>query len=163
MESLGSTTIPFEEFSTEVRKLFHRLKAAAEDLHLSATLPIPQRAILEDLSALGPQTVPQMARSRPVSRQHIQKLVNQLLEQQFVEMIANPAHKTSMLVRLTNRGRKTFEKMKTVEQKALINLPLPFPFPAKDLITATHVLRSVRQYLEGPDWHQFLLQLKEDR
>jgi hypothetical protein len=37
-----------------------------------------KRGVLKGLDRLGPQTVPQMARARPVSRQHIQTLVNRL-------------------------------------------------------------------------------------
>ncbi len=48
--------------------------------------------------------MPQIARARPVARQHIQKLANELAAQGLVEFIDNPAHKCSKLLCLTPEG-----------------------------------------------------------
>jgi len=43
------------------------------------------RAVLEGLDRSGPRTVPAMARARLVTRQHIQTILNELLERKLVE------------------------------------------------------------------------------
>jgi DNA-binding MarR family transcriptional regulator len=60
----------------------------------------------------GPQTVPQIARARPVSRQRIQKLADEMAEQGLVEFIDNPAHKRSKLVRLTRKGEESYDELR---------------------------------------------------
>ena len=64
--------------------LFHRLRATAGEVHGQGEPTAGRRGVLRDLSRLGPQTVPQMARRRPVSRQHIQLLVNGLVDTRHV-------------------------------------------------------------------------------
>jgi len=84
----------FEDLATQVRRNFHRLKALGEEVHDLGKLSTSHRAVLESLYKGGPQTVPEMARARPVSRQHIQKLVNVLLDEELVQTVPNPAHKS---------------------------------------------------------------------
>jgi DNA-binding MarR family transcriptional regulator len=77
----------------------------------------PQGFWLFDLDRSGSRTVPQMASARPLSRQHIQMLVNPLVEGRYVELVDNPAHKRSKLVRLTPKGRKLVDRMRKRESK----------------------------------------------
>lgn len=65
--------------------------------------------LMRSLVLDGPMTVPEIARTRPVARQHIQKLVNALAADGFVELVDNPAHKRSRLVRITRKGRAHYE------------------------------------------------------
>lgn len=67
--------------------------------------------MLRSLALEGPQTVPQLARTRPVSRQHIQVLADEMAAQGLVEFAANPAHKRSKLVRMTAKGRKLYDEL----------------------------------------------------
>ena len=69
----------------------------------------------------SPQTVLQIARDKPVSQQHIQQLVNELLEKGLVETIANPAHKRSAFIQHTTRGASLFEKLSALENRLLSN------------------------------------------
>src|SRR5215467_8953227 len=85
--------------------LFHLLHTLAAQLHGAGELTAGRRGILRGLDRLGPQTVPQMARARPVSRQYVQLLVNDLEAEGLVELLENAAHKRSRLVRLTARGK----------------------------------------------------------
>jgi MarR family len=62
--------------------------------------------VLRGLRRHSAQTVPNMARMRPVSRQHIQELVNRLHATGLVEFEENPAHRRSHLVRLTLNGQR---------------------------------------------------------
>ncbi|MBE9116264.1 hypothetical protein IQ249_10185 [Lusitaniella coriacea LEGE 07157] len=51
------------------------------------------------------------ARSHVVSRQHIQKLVNEMLKEGTIDAIENPAHKRSKLLRLTPKGEEVFAEL----------------------------------------------------
>ena len=84
-----------EMLITETISLYQRLRAVAEDLHGFDRLSGGKRGVLRDLYINGEQTVPQMARSRPVSRQHIQTIVNPLHEEGLVKFVENPAHRRS--------------------------------------------------------------------
>lgn len=101
---------------------------------------------LRTLVKEGPQTVPDMARSRPVSRQHCQTICNALEGQGFVEFIDNPKHKKSKLVRVTRKGRDRFEAMKKqFLAAASVYAPL---FTAAEVTTATDVCRRARDMIE---------------
>jgi hypothetical protein len=63
---------------------------------------------IRSLALHGPLTVPQIARMRPVSRQRMQKLTDQLIREGLVELIDNPKHQRSKLVRLTSAGERYY-------------------------------------------------------
>jgi DNA-binding MarR family transcriptional regulator len=107
---------------------------------------------------LGEQTVPQMARARAVSRQHVQALVNQLVDERLVELIANPAHKRSPLARLTPLGKKTVDAMNSNEAGLLSKAELGIT--EKELREAAETLRAVRAYFESERWKYLLKNTK---
>jgi DNA-binding MarR family transcriptional regulator len=112
-----------------------------DDIGLGAS----HRAVLVSLYRGGDQTVPALARARPVSRQHIQILVNALLEQLLVEAIANPAHKSSPLIRLTRAGRARFEAMRAKERALLESMRLPAT--SAEMTATADTLRRLRERL----------------
>src|SRR5215203_1468558 len=119
-------TAAFERLAREVRLAFHELRAAAEALqHDPEGLTAGHRGVLESLTRDGPRTVPALARARPVSRQHIQVLVNRLLELGLVETRQNPAHERSSLVALTPAGARRFEAMHRRERQAFDGAQFP--------------------------------------
>jgi DNA-binding MarR family transcriptional regulator len=122
----SSKTVAFLGVSGLVRRLFHQLKAAAERAYrYEPGFTLAHRAILESLSSGGQTSVPALARARLVARQHVQVLVNELLEWRLVETIANPAHKRSPLLRLTAAGKRRFESIRRAEDAFLQKLDLP--------------------------------------
>ena len=136
----------FTLLAGEVRRTFHQLAAAAEALHAGDdAVSAPQRAVLESLWRGGDQTVPALARARPVSRQHIQTLVNELVERRLVETVANPAHRRSPLVRLTAAGRARFEAMRERERTVLSQTR--FPATRAEMLAAADTLRRLREHL----------------
>jgi DNA-binding MarR family transcriptional regulator len=139
---------------TEVVGLFHRLRILADQLHGQDGMTTGLRSILFELDRSGPRTVPQMARARPVARQHIQGLVDQLRERRLVELKDNPAHRRSHLVRLTDAGRALVEGMNRRETDLLSGLQIPVR--PGNLQTATEVLKAVREFLANPDVHRVL-------
>ncbi len=140
----------FYPLALAVRRLFHKLSHSVAALHHDSDVSVGMRAVLESIIDEGPQTVPQLARVRPVTRQHIQTLVNALLKGSYVEYIDNPAHKRSKLVSPTDHGRATFETMRALENEAFQRLSLSSSHA--ELETATAVLQSLIEALEAPDW-----------
>jgi DNA-binding MarR family transcriptional regulator len=130
----------------ETVALFHRLRAAAEKVHGEGETSAARRGVLRSLAQGGPQTVPRMARARPVSRQHIQTIVDALAADGLVATVANPAHKRSVLVRLTARGKAAVRDIARREAALLASLDLGIP--AADLARAAAVIRTFRIRLE---------------
>jgi DNA-binding MarR family transcriptional regulator len=102
-------------------------------------------ALLRPLIETGPHTVPQLARRRNVSRQNIQVVISELLDRGDVELIENPAHKRSKLVRVTPQGRAAFKK--TTERLVKWAGETAPAFKQSDLETATRVLRRLSELL----------------
>lgn len=65
------------------------------------------RSVLDLLRRFEPMTVPQMGRIMALSRQFVQRTVNDAVAHGWAEVIPNPAHQRSSLIRLTAEGRAT--------------------------------------------------------
>ncbi len=129
----------------ETRLLFHALKHWAETLHESLAITVAMRGVLELMLLQGPASVPDMARARGVSRQHIQQQVDALLEKDFVRREDNPAHKRSPLIALTDKGRAVIQSMRADELDALSRLQVGVSDIS--IQEATHVLSAWRHAL----------------
>ncbi|MDH4108631.1 MAG: MarR family winged helix-turn-helix transcriptional regulator [Gammaproteobacteria bacterium] len=130
----------------EVRLLFHALVQRGENLHAGGSVTMAQRAVLEFLLKNGPGTVPAIARQRRVTRQHVQSLVNPLLEAGFVEPVENPEHRRSRLMALTPAGEHLIRSMRQREEKFLASTE-PGVGP-RQIAKATDVLRKLRRAIE---------------
>lgn len=137
----------------ETRSLFHRLNAAAKELHAEDNITAGKRGVLLDLRRLGPRTVPQLARARPVSRQHIQSLVNPLSDEGYVEFTGNPAHRGSPLIRLTARGRDLARRISQREAEPLTRAA--GRVPKADLEKTLATLHSINEFFDSGDWKQY--------
>ncbi|HSG01317.1 MAG TPA: MarR family winged helix-turn-helix transcriptional regulator [Vicinamibacterales bacterium] len=124
----------------ETDRLFHRLSRAADALHASDGLTGGERSVLVELAEGEPRTVPEMARSRPVTRQHIQSLVNPLAGRGLVELIHNPRHRRSKLVRITEAGREVVARLRTREGRVVAAL-----VPRLDAGALETTARTLRQ------------------
>jgi len=102
--------------------LFHGLKATAAAVHGDGEDSAGRRGLLRSLGREGPRTVPALARARPVSRQHVQALVNGLRADGLVELRRNPAHRRSHLVALTGKGRRRLARLVAKERRFLSGL-----------------------------------------
>ncbi len=141
-----------QELIDETRRFFHQLRVAAQQVHGGSTMTAGLRGVLLDLFKNGDQTVPAMARARPVSRQHIQTLVDQLHRGGLLRLKNNPAHRRSKLISLTRAGHAAAEGMLKREAEVLGALDLPV---SEDSIrSAAHVLRSARELLRGSAWER---------
>jgi DNA-binding MarR family transcriptional regulator len=149
---------PFNSLINETVSLFHRLRIVADQIHHRGEMTGALRSILRSLDKSGEQTVPQMARARAVSRQHVQALVNQLAEERLVEFIANPAHKRSPLARLTPLGKKAVDAMNRNEAALLSKSDLGVT--EKEMRQTAETLGAVRAYFESERWKKVLKNAK---
>lgn len=125
----------------EVFNASFKLRAASKKTGAVTAWGAGAWGLLRSLVNEGPMTVPDIARSRPVARQHIQKLVNELAADGLVELIDNPAHKRSRLVRITRKGRAHFEAVtRRLEQ---MTTELAAGMRASDLRQAERVIAEI--------------------
>lgn len=118
---------PLQQAILAVRRLFHVLAGTAGRAHAELGITASMRAVMETLHERGPRTVPQVAREQGVSRQHIQVVVNGLLEAGLVECLDNPDHLRSPIVRLTAAGTKACEAVRRREERLLADLAKRIP------------------------------------
>jgi DNA-binding MarR family transcriptional regulator len=136
-----------DDLLDQVRLLWHVMVQAAERLHEGEAVTLGMRGVLDFLTRNGPTAVPDIARSRHVTRQHVQVLVNDLLALRFVALDDNPAHRRSALVRLTPEGQKAIDRMKRRERQFFDGLELEAR--PDDLRRAVRTLTAVREALGG--------------
>lgn len=91
-------------FIDEVPPAFFRLSAMAERIHADLGVAGPQRSVLRSLFIEGEQTTPDLARRKPVTRQAIQPVVDDLVARGLVSARENPRHRRSKLYALTKPG-----------------------------------------------------------
>ncbi|MBI3676310.1 MAG: MarR family transcriptional regulator [Proteobacteria bacterium] len=129
-----------------VRAAFQRLKALGENLHGDLGVTVAMRAVLETLVENGPRTVPQIAQSKSVTRQHIQGIVDSLLQDGLAALDDNPKHRRSSLVAATRKGQKLFAEMCRREEHALSEIGSELR--QTDLKAALHALVQLNTVLE---------------
>jgi DNA-binding MarR family transcriptional regulator len=88
-----------------VGPLYRRTQRKVEQDVSVEGLSVGVRAVLNLLGEHGPMTVPQMGRAQALSRQFVQRMVNDATAHGLVESAPNPAHKRSSLIRLTEQGQ----------------------------------------------------------
>jgi DNA-binding MarR family transcriptional regulator len=94
----------------------------------------------------NPITVPDIARMMGLTRQAVQRLVNEMIKDGLLYFQANPSHKRAKLLALTEKGKDFFERL---EQKQIpwVN-SIADGFEAKDLQIVYSVLQKVTGALE---------------
>lgn len=135
------------EVIEEAVALHLRASALTEEVHGASELTRACRGVLRDLDRLGPRTVPQLARRRPVSRQNIQMQVNRLIGQGMAELLPNPDHARSHLVQLTPAGKEAVQAMWRREAE-LADRARP-ACSVEQMREAAATLREVRRALEA--------------
>ncbi len=135
-----------EELINEVRLGVHRVAQLSDELHAAEPITVGMRGVLEFLLLNSGSTVPTIARSRHVTRQHIQSLVNPLLEQKLVELQSNPAHRRSPLVALTRSGEEMIRRMRKREKRFFE--AMSDDVSEQQITAAAQTLRAVRAQIE---------------
>lgn len=106
--SAGQT---IEELIVEIVATFFLLRAEGMRIGVVSSSGEGYWSVLRLLKVNGAQTVPQIARYRYLPRQSVQKLANEMLEDGVIELVNNPAHKRSKLLRLTPKGEAVFAQL----------------------------------------------------
>src|SRR5918992_846587 len=88
----------------EVAQCFFRIRAVGQKAGFITTWGGGAFGFMRSLALLGPLTVPQIAQMRPTSRQRMPRLADELASEGLVELVDNPRHRRSKLVRLTPMG-----------------------------------------------------------
>ena len=133
----------------EVRLLEHQLIRTATALHRDLDVTVPGRAVLEFLHRSGPASVPEIARARLVTRQHIQAIVDALLDAGLLERLTNPAHRRSALITLSTAGAGLIAEMHRREEQFL-DARLD-GIESVDVTASTRLLAAVRDRLDQMD------------
>lgn len=143
-----------DTFTREVALLFFRMRQAATEYLGQGRHSSGRRSILKSLGDLGPHTVPQMARARGVSRQHIQRIVDELRRDGLVDRAPNPAHRRSLLIELTAEGEGMLVDMERRESELFRYVAAGLGLEQID--DATEVVRHVRHRLESSEWQELV-------
>lgn len=95
----------------------------------------------------SPLSAPRIAAAMGITRQGAQKQINHLADAGLIEPLANPANRRSPVFRLTKKGEKTYAEIDAI-QAVWVN-GIAAGIPAKDLATASQVLRRLLEHLEA--------------
>lgn len=109
--------------------------ALMEALHEQGAFSSGRRALLFNLRDAS-MTVPQLAALRPVSRQYVQKLMDEMKREGLVRPTPNPAHRRSPVYELTDAGRALAASMERAETPALERLAAEFDEATLTSLTA---------------------------
>lgn len=101
------------------RPLMQAAEACVEAGLVGTSLTVRMRAVLEILRNHGSQTVPEIAAKLEIKRQYVQVMCNETLTSGFVEQRANPRHKRSPVLALTENGRTLIEEIISKELKLM--------------------------------------------
>jgi DNA-binding MarR family transcriptional regulator len=89
------------------RRVLREVEESAPDNRVSAGV----RAVLDQLRRHGPMTVPGIGRSQSLSRQFVQRMVDDALAAGLVERADNPRHRRSPLIVPTPAGRAVIDEV----------------------------------------------------
>ncbi len=134
---------------------FFRLKAAGDRIHAARSLSTGSRGLLLSLHELGPMTASRLADIRPVSRQAIHKLAEQLIARGFVKQTENPRDRRAPLLALTQAGRAEIARVRTAEDpqiRALLR-----GLSDADIDAAVRVLHVLCDRVAPEEWRRLQL------
>jgi DNA-binding MarR family transcriptional regulator len=129
------------ELFVAIADAFFKLRAFGQRVGAMTSWGGGSWGLMRSLALGGPQTVPQLARARPVARQRIQRIVDELAAAGLVELADNPHHRRSKLVRLTSRGEARYAEVTQRLREAAARLTVGLP-PA-EVETARRTLAAL--------------------
>ena len=124
-----------------VRRLFRAMADTADQYLKDDELTAADRAVMEFLYPEQQLSVPAIAGKYRVSRQHVQVTVNQLISRGLIRALANPQHKRSPLMRLSELGRETFAEIRRNE--SVIIEKMFADLRSEDIDVTRQLLRSL--------------------
>jgi DNA-binding MarR family transcriptional regulator len=138
-----------------------------ETFRLNGELLIAGDALVADLDltsarwqvlgtvAMSPTSLPvaHIARNMGLSRQAVQRVVNELEDRTLLQFAPNPHHQRAKLVLLTTKGKHVFEATLTLQRPWAA--ALASGISEKDIALALTILRTLRARLESNNTLQF--------
>jgi len=106
----------FTEVVLEIFKLGGLLVNEGDRMTAEFGITSARWKILGSLSLAGtPLTVPQIARAMGLTRQAVQRLVDAMHGDGFVEFRDNPEHKRAKLIGLSRKGREIYARLDAIQ------------------------------------------------
>ena len=130
----------------ETVALNHRLQWVAERMYGDDGRHATRRGILRGVLRYGPQSVPELARARSVTRQNIQPVVDALVAEGWVRLVPNPKHARSRLVAATARGEELVKRWDLADARVLAAVGRGLS--NQDLEVTARTLRAIRERFE---------------
>jgi len=135
------------ELLLEVLRLSGQVSVAGDSLFADLRLSTARWQVVEAIAAAGGATVSDLARAIGVSRQAVQRIVNDMRADGLVWTSANPRHRRSPLIQLTGNGARARE-LAAERQKAWAEA-LGADLPGAKVARMTERLRRLRRRLEA--------------
>lgn len=130
----------------EIRVNYQLLKKGVEAVHKGGDVSVGVRGIIEIINDNGGMTVPHLAKLRHQSRQSVQVMMDQMQEMGWVEAKPNPFHKKSLIIELTEEGKKAYKNMQEQEIKHMKKLNIDVP--AKKLEEALKLVEHINEKID---------------
>lgn len=128
------------------RPLMQAAEASVEAGLDGTDLTVRMRAVLEMLQKYGDQTVPAIAARLEIQRQYVQVMVNETLAAGFVAQRANPRHKRSPILTLTDQGRDLIDGI--ISKELALMQQVGAGLSEEDVRTALEVVLAVTKQLK---------------
>lgn len=136
------------ELVLEIFRLNGRLLSAGDKLVADIGLTSARWQVLGAIHyASEPQTVSWLARSMGLTRQGVQRIVNELEADGLVAFRANPAHRRAQLVMLTRKGQSAYAAADR-RQTPWVNV-LAKGLDRSDIERTLNLLNTIRSRLEA--------------
>jgi DNA-binding MarR family transcriptional regulator len=135
------------ELMLEVAQCFFRIRALGQKTGLITSWGGGAFGFVRSLVLLGPLTVPQIAETRPTSRQRMQRLADELATEGLVEFIDNPKHRRSKPVQLTPKGEARYREQNA--QLQLIASTLCVGLVERDIQNTNEIVQRLSSEIKG--------------
>lgn len=139
------------ELIVSVFRLNGRLLAAGDRLVADFGLTSARWQVLGAIALSPvPEPVARLARNMGLKRQGVQRIVRELVAEEFVELKDNPHHRSAKLVVMTDKGRQAYYAALRA-QAPWVNM-LGNDVDPESIEEASRILDRLRQRLERPSW-----------
>lgn len=129
--------------------LYRRGLRKLEQAEKEEGVSVGVRSVLVLLRRYGPMTVPQMARIMALTRQFVQRMVNDAVTEAWVEVTPNPAHQRSSLIRITSEGEAVIDAI--LAREHALNRQVGGELTEAELTACRRVLKAMLRTFTDPD------------
>jgi DNA-binding MarR family transcriptional regulator len=148
MDEPTSPPDPLTELILEVFRVNGRLIAAGDELVAPLGLTSARWQVLGAIAlAAEPTTVAGLARSMGLTRQSVQRIINELASDQVVRLVDNPQHRRAKRVVFTSRGEALVGEAN--KRQAPWARALSEHFEPSLIAKSTACLRALRERLDA--------------